>query len=400
MPSANGYAHQSAALPGIDEPVETAPLPSLAVAVETIDAHRPADLGEALELVGEVVTASGNQRVPLDDPGAVWRVTSGRLDVFYVRPEPDQGRGRRVHLCRVEEGGSMFGLERIRTDEHGDLLAVGVGPARLLKVAKTDLLRLSLDSEWRRDVAALVDDWVDRISRATSTGDPPSSLGFLERDEPHQAAPGGCLTARREVLWVRPGPGDIRFLDKVPVPTCPHESRFPLSPHAWISYNQAETIQPWDTETLIENGDPWVGLRRFHQVVLDAIAASLALETAQADARRASARLRDTAMFSTALTSLCLPGRVKPGRTGPIIPAPVAGGGRCSHRGVPGGGSSAGDRGHVAAARRRGGPAPCHRAGLGLPNAAHQADGDVVVARRNPDARPPRGRRPAGRPDP
>ena len=90
-------------------------------------------------------------------------------------------------------------------------------------------------------------------------------------------------------MWVRPGSAGIRFIDKVSVPTCPHESRFPLSTHAWISYNQAETVRPWDTETLIENGDPWEGLKRFHQVVLDAIAAAMALETAQADARRESA---------------------------------------------------------------------------------------------------------------
>ena len=191
-----------------------------------------------------MVTAAGNQPLPLDDPGAVWRVTAGQVDVFYLRPEPGQGRGRRRHLCRVEEGGSIFGLEGVRSGEQGDLLAVGVGPARLLKVPKADLLRLSLESDWRRDVAGLVDDWVDRISRATLTGDPPRSMAFLERDEPHQAAGARCVTARREVLWVRPGSAGIRFLDRVSVPTCPHESRFPLSPHAWVSYNQAETSGP------------------------------------------------------------------------------------------------------------------------------------------------------------
>ena len=108
----------------------------------------------------------------------------------------------------------------------------------------------------------------------------------------------------------------------MPVPTCPHESRFPLSPHAWVSFNQAETVQPWDTETLIENGDPWEGLKRFHQVVLDAIAASQAIETAQADARRAAPRLRDGAMVSTALSRLCLPGRRSRARRSAPSPRP------------------------------------------------------------------------------
>ncbi len=341
-PSANGIAHHSSAAAEFSGSVQTALmqagapvvatrnssaettlLEAAAMAVETIQADRPTDLAEALKLVGETALATGNQTLALDDSGAFWQVTSGQIDVFYLSPHAGSGGGRRHHLCRVEEGGSMFGLEGISGGAQGDLLAVGVGPARLLKVRKTDLLRLSLDPEWRREVAALVDDWVDRISRATSSGAAPSSAEFLERDEPHEAGAGRSLTARREVLWIRPGPTGIRFIDKIAVPICPHESRFPLSPHAWVSSNQAETIQPWDTETLIEKGDPWEGLKRFHQVVLEAIAVTQAIETAQADARRASAWLRDGAMVTTALSRLCLQGPEGRGAEAPALAAPL-----------------------------------------------------------------------------
>ena len=260
----------------------------------------------------EVVTTAGNRPLPLDDPGAVWRVTSGQVDVFYLRPESGQDQGRRHHLLRVEEGGSIFGLEGVRSAEAGGLLAVGVGPASLLKVAKADLLRLSLESEWRREVAGLVDDWIERISRATSPGDPPASSTRLERDESYELTAGGCVTARREVLWVRPESVGVRFLDKLDVPSCPLESRFPLSPHSWLRFNQGETVRPWDTETLCENGDLWEGLKRFHRVVLEVISESLALESASADARRDAARRRDTAMVSSALTSLSRPDRLGP----------------------------------------------------------------------------------------
>ncbi len=361
-PLANGHAHDSAALPPTYGTVETASLPAVATAVETIngrvesapvqalamavetvyghvktaaversftafetiDAGRPADLAEALALVGEGVTASGNQPLALDDPGAFWRVTSGQIDVFYLGPHSGHDAGRRHHLCRVEEGGSMFGLEGIRGGEPGALLAVGVGPARLLKVPKTDLLRLSLDSEWRSEVAALVDDWVDRISRAISGGELPSSVTLIERDEPHEAPQGRFLTARREVLWVKPGLAGIRFLDRVSVPTCSLELRFPVSPHAWISYNQSEMVQPWDTESLIENGDPWEALKRFHQVVLDGIAVTREIATAQADARRENAGRRDVAMVSTAIATLCSQGPKRRGQVFPPLTAPAS----------------------------------------------------------------------------
>ena len=202
----------------INSRVETAPEDGSSLVIEPIDADRPADLAEALALVGEVVTAAGNQPVALDDPGAFWRVTSGQIDVFYLGPHSGHDGGRRHHLCRVEEGGSMFGLEGIDGGEQGELLAVGVGPARLLKVPKTDLLRLSLDPEWRPT-------W-PRSSTTGSTGSAARpraanslvDVNLLERDEPHEVLDGRFLTARREVLWVKPGLAGIRFLDRVSVP--------------------------------------------------------------------------------------------------------------------------------------------------------------------------------------
>ncbi len=73
---------------------------------------------------------------------------------------------------------------------------------------------------------------------------------------------------------------------------------------------------------MIENGDPWEGLKRFHHVVLAAIAASQAIETAQADARRTSAWLRDGAMVGTALCSLHSQGQTRRGAV-PALAAPL-----------------------------------------------------------------------------
>ncbi len=189
-PIRNGHAMVSALHPstnGHADPIEPT--------IRTDHADEPEDLGAILMREGEVVTAAGNRPLPLDDPGAVWRVTSGQVDVFYFRPGAGPDPGRRHHLCRVEEGGSIFGLEGVRSAEAGSLLAVGVGPARLLKIPKAKLLRLSLETDWRHDVAALVDDWVDRISRATLIGETPVALRLLQRDETYEVA--------RAVAWPR-----------------------------------------------------------------------------------------------------------------------------------------------------------------------------------------------------
>ena len=145
---------------------------------------------------GETVTTAGNQPLPLDDAGAVWRVVSGQVDVFYIHPEPGQSRGSRQHLCRVEEGGSIFAIDGVRGTHDGGLLAVGVGPATLLKFPKADLVRLSLQPVWRHGVAEMIDDWIERVSRASDPGVPPrrprsarSRSGDDRRLENHRERP-------------------------------------------------------------------------------------------------------------------------------------------------------------------------------------------------------------------
>ena len=48
---------------------------------------------------------AANLPLALDDPEAVWWVSSGSVDVFFTQVEPGATTGRRRHLCRVEEGG-------------------------------------------------------------------------------------------------------------------------------------------------------------------------------------------------------------------------------------------------------------------------------------------------------
>ena len=100
-------------------------------------------------------------------PG-VWLVTSGGVDVFFTLMEPGALAGRRRHLCRVEEGGSIFAISGVRGRSGGGLVAVGAGPAELLKFSRGDLIRLSFEEGLADQVALLVDDWLRRVGLALS----------------------------------------------------------------------------------------------------------------------------------------------------------------------------------------------------------------------------------------
>jgi NHLM bacteriocin system ABC transporter peptidase/ATP-binding protein len=123
---------------------------------------------------------AANLPLALDDPGAVWWVSSGSVDVFFTQLEPGAIESRRHHLCRVEEGGSIFALSGVRGRSGGGLVAVGARPAQLLKFARGDLIRLSFEEGLAEQVAVLIDDWVTRVGRALARFAEPQPRQELE----------------------------------------------------------------------------------------------------------------------------------------------------------------------------------------------------------------------------
>ena len=60
---------------------------------------------------------------PLDRPGAVWLVESGKLDIFLAPIESGEPAGALTHVLRVEEGEFLFALPSSRENNFGFLAA-------------------------------------------------------------------------------------------------------------------------------------------------------------------------------------------------------------------------------------------------------------------------------------
>ncbi len=141
-------------------------------AFSSLDAEndRPRFIVEELLPYSQPERTAANRPLPLDDSEAVWLVNTGGVDVFFTQLEPGATEGRRRHLCRVEEGGSIFAISGVRGRSGGGLLAVGAGPAELLKFSRGDLIRLSFEEGLSEQVAVLIDDWLLRVGQALSPG--------------------------------------------------------------------------------------------------------------------------------------------------------------------------------------------------------------------------------------
>ncbi len=204
-----------------------------------------AELAAARFLVEELmpfarpVSTAANRPLALDDPGAVWLVSSGGVDVFFTSMEPGVLEGRRRHLCRVEEGGSIFAISGVRGRSGGGLLAVGAGPAELLQFSRGDLIRLSFEEGLADQVAVLVDDWLVRVGLCVYRAADARPCRELPREGVAAYEAGDRFAVRGGVAWVRHLEGRSQFLDLVPLPDGDVVGRFPLTEHVWLQAQEA-----------------------------------------------------------------------------------------------------------------------------------------------------------------
>jgi NHLM bacteriocin system ABC transporter peptidase/ATP-binding protein/NHLM bacteriocin system ABC transporter ATP-binding protein len=254
-------------------PLAPVPLGSTPAALPSISPNgqddAPRFLIEELTPFGIPEETAANQPLPLDDPESAWWVTGGQVDVFFTQPGIGDGPGRRRHLCRVEEGGSIFAISGVRGRTGGGLLAVGVGKARLLRFARGDLIRLSFEEALAEQVALVIDDWILRVSRALGQELPPAGRVELAPDEVSELAAGTRFGVHEGVAWVRHLEGSSRLLDESPLPESELEARFPLSEHLWLRAEEHSRVTAIRTPAVVRGGDPWAGLVDFHRAVLD-----------------------------------------------------------------------------------------------------------------------------------
>jgi NHLM bacteriocin system ABC transporter ATP-binding protein/NHLM bacteriocin system ABC transporter peptidase/ATP-binding protein len=231
----------------------------------------PRFLVEELLPYSQPERTAANLPLSLDNAEAVWWVSSGGVDVFFIPLESGAAAGRRRHLCRVEEGGSIFAISGVRGRSGGGLVAVGAGPAQLLKFARGDLIRLSFEEGLSDQVAVLIDDWVIRVGRALGRLAGIPACQGLGWNTPAAFEQDDRFSVREGVAWIRHLSGTSSFLDQVSLPVTERQARFPVTEHLWLTAAPSCRVTACDTATMIRSGDPWAGLDDFHRTVLDFI---------------------------------------------------------------------------------------------------------------------------------
>jgi len=175
---------------------------------------------------------TNGQRLWLDDPGQVWRIAAGQVNVYAVRRAKNQNY-RQVYLDTIGEGRLLFGVNGGAGGEVC-LLATAAGVTVLSCLSREEAERAADHPEDRAELLSAVEAWLTAIMAGPLKEEPPKNALALSAAEQLSLAEGERVRAGRELVWGRMESGKAAY---GPAPVCEISPGLavPLVRHVWLT---------------------------------------------------------------------------------------------------------------------------------------------------------------------
>ncbi len=236
--------------------------------------------------------AAGNSPFLLDDPGRVWEVAGGGVDVFAVEVAESEVRGARRYMFSVPEGGVLFG---ITPDAGFALLAVGAVGVHLLELPLD-----RLQDRGATELAPVVESFAEALGAAVAHYQRPRLHHLCRVGETTEVGAGERVGAA-ETVWVRAEEGVPLFagLESLALPQGVY---FPLTEGLWLEGEGPLQLAGVGATAALQH-DAWAGLRALLELFV-----GWAADCMGRDARVEQERLRHKADADARVASGALAG--------------------------------------------------------------------------------------------
>ncbi|RPI21878.1 MAG: NHLP bacteriocin export ABC transporter permease/ATPase subunit [Acidobacteria bacterium] len=229
---------------------------------------------------GQTAEISGNNPFLLDSRERVWMVLSGGVEVFAVKCEGQRIVGRREHFFSVAPGGCLFGME---VEEYGlgqAFQAVGLPGTTVACLPLSRLAELAGHEECRPEVAALVDDWLEALSRGLTKDivPRPKSDVLIAPGQALRVESQKVLSSADGVVWVELSSGSCLYLGMHELEA--GQGPFPISPKSWMVSLDPGEIAVLKTGVTIHESPVWRSLDAFHEMVFQILLLNTGLAAA------------------------------------------------------------------------------------------------------------------------
>ena len=233
---------------------------------------------------GVIRDIAGNRPLLLDDFSMVWQVVRGPLEVFATRIEAGEPTGPRVYVCTLDTGQLMLGAVPSGAEQMS-FIVVGTAECR----ARCVPLQRLREALWQpgsiEEFGPKIDQWVAEVSTAARGDQLQKNLALLQPGSRSAVAAGKRVSPVAGTLWIS-GPGIVaRFLERTTIDLGNGGVPFPLSSMASITLEKDARLSCRTTADILasetdSNEAILPALERFHQIILQQIAANAAASAA------------------------------------------------------------------------------------------------------------------------
>lgn len=257
----------------------------------------PTVLAVALDAQGETVALDAGACHRFDDPGGVWFIRDGLLDLYAVQRRNNRQTGPRDHLGALGIGALIWGSAPSVHADGVHTLAVTSGGARLSRLPVAAVIQLGRAVLTARPLADALNAWLTLLLQGVADGVTP-------RRPPERAIAAGeevtleadeRVTSHKGVVWVEPRDGTARWFDIAEVGTGGADRLLPLTPQSWLHATEGRALRGYGSEAMLSMEDPAGRMATVHALVVHLLAYGFRNGLA-AERGRLERRARQTAL--------------------------------------------------------------------------------------------------------
>ncbi|MBX3356916.1 MAG: NHLP bacteriocin export ABC transporter permease/ATPase subunit [Phycisphaeraceae bacterium] len=229
----------------------------------------PPTLDELFEMRGTPTATSANQPLPLVDPGSVWLVTRGHIDVvaMTIARHDDATDLQRTHLLRITPGNLLFGLPPPTAYHNVLLLGFGSTDAHAIRLGITQLAKAARDDDLAPEILARIDRWVGSVCSLCTAEIPPPGTHNLRCGGVVDLAAGEAAQPQTGIAWLRPLNGAVRFMGSAGACTVDGDILFPVGKDGWLTADSPCRLASSRSDSITPDDAYWRGLYTFHQAL-------------------------------------------------------------------------------------------------------------------------------------
>ena len=227
-------------------------------------------LAAILPTIGEEQTLRTNEAFLIGDPGYLWFIASGQIELFVVQTEGDEPVGARTHFATFNPGSVMLGMDFGQYGQSSGFLATSSDRTQIYKISRDKLRTLARDREYTLAVGELINGWLQTLSASVAKDirPRPKPDELLSGGKETKLPRGSVARAKKGIVWIQVMKGEALYLGMEAVSvTGEGASILPISADTWIEAYGDCVLHSFLTPLIIAQGTFWRGIELFHEIL-------------------------------------------------------------------------------------------------------------------------------------